>query len=127
QSGARYELGSGGASGVIVRAMRLCPHCGTRNPPEATGCASCGKPIASLSQTVVGFSPPQPENRFRGTMIGIAPPPAAGPPAAAAPRAPGPGLRQTMVGIAPLGPQGQAPASAVTSTPSVPAGPAGNS
>jgi len=107
-------LGSGGASGVIVRAMRLCPHCGTQNPSEATGCASCGKPIASLSQTVVGFSPPQAERRFRGTMIGIAPPAASppappAPPPAPAPAAQGPGLRQTMIGIAPLGPSGQAP------------------
>lgn len=109
--------------------MRLCPHCGTRNPPEATGCASCGKPIASLSQTVVGFSPPQAENRLRGTMIGIAPPPAAAPAptpptSAPAPGGQGPGLRQTMIGIAPLGPAGQPPAHSPPVTPSIPAAPA---
>ena len=107
--------------------MRLCPHCGTRNPPEATGCASCGKPLGSLNQTVVGFSPPQPESRFRGTMIGIAPPaaPAAQPPAAQPPPgAPAGGLRQTMIGIAPLGALGQAPAVAPPPNGTAPAGPA---
>lgn len=67
-------------------------------------------------------------------MIGIAPPPAAATPAtpaapvpaAAPPRPQGPGLRQTMVGIAPLGPAGQAPAPPAASTPSVPAGPTGS-
>ena len=113
--------------------MRLCPHCGTRNTPEATGCASCGKPLASFSQTVVGFSPPGPEGRFRGTMIGMAPPgvsPAAQPPPAQppVPEVPTPGaaggLRRTMIGIAPLGPAGQPPGYAATpATPPVPANP----
>ncbi|HEY3254734.1 MAG TPA: hypothetical protein VGJ91_12330, partial [Polyangiaceae bacterium] len=93
---------------------------------------SCGKPLGSLSQTVVGFSPPVPEGRFRGTMIGIAPPAApvpeptaAQPPTpVAAPGAPAGGLRQTMIGIAPLGPSGQAPGiAAPPATPSIPADP----
>ncbi|HYP98462.1 MAG TPA: hypothetical protein VER96_07300 [Polyangiaceae bacterium] len=83
-----------------------------------------------MSQTVVGFSPPQPESRFRGTMIGIAPPttpetsapPQPGP---TPPGAQGPGMRQTMIGIAPLGPAGQAPGQSAPSTPSVPAAPPG--
>ena len=133
RGGAR-ALGSRGVSGVIVRAMRLCPHCGKQNPPEATGCVSCGKALASFSQTVVGYSPPVLDGRFRGTMIGIAPPtpgapappaPAPAPPAGLGPT-PGPagGLRQTMIGIAPLGPAGQPPNGPTPpKTPSVPASP----
>jgi len=76
-----------------------------------------------MNQTVVGYSPPVPESRFRGTIIGIAPPSAPIPPVPPAPPQPstGGGLRQTMIGIAPLSPTGQAP---VPGTPSVPAEPA---
>ncbi len=95
-------------------------------------CTHCGKALAALDQTVVGYSAPAPEQRFRGTMIGMAPPRIAEPnasrtaptpaPAAARAAAPG-GLRQTMIGIAPLGPAGQAPgyAGPTPPTPSVPA------
>jgi len=101
--------------------MRPCPHCGTQNAPEASACISCGKPLVSLTETVVGYSPPAAEARFRGTMIGFAPaptPPApaqptpAAQPPPAAQQAPNPkagGLRKTMIGIAPLGPSGEAP------------------
>ncbi len=86
----------------------------------------------------MGFSPPVPDGRFRGTMIGLAPPgtppaqtpiaaaapPTPVPPAAAAPGAQAKALRQTMIGIAPLGPSGQAPSyTAPPATPSVPADP----
>ena len=91
-----------------------------------------------MGQTVVGYAPPAAQElRFRGTMMGIAPPsvpqpstpeavPAAPPPSAAAAKAPAAqppagGLRQTMIGIAPLGPQGQIPAYTAASAPSVPA------
>ena len=87
---------------------------------------SCGKPLLSLDKTVVGYAVPAPpaEARFRGTIIGLASPtdplPQAPPrpasavapaPVAAAPLAAptGGGLRKTMIGIAPLGPGGQAP------------------
>src|SRR6188768_1227336 len=125
RGGAR-ALGSGGASGVIVCAMRLCPHCATQNPPEATGCGNCGKPLASFNQTVVGFSPPVAESRLRGTIIGVAPPDmsAPTPPAPAAPAAPAAGLRKTMIGIAPLASPRQAPEQvAPPATSSIPATP----
>jgi hypothetical protein len=94
--------------------MRLCPHCGTQNPPEAVGCERCGKALGPLDQTV-GFAPPIAKQRFRGTMIGIAPPSAPlstqpGPDIAPIPATPptpephGRRLRQTMIGIAPLNP-----------------------
>lgn len=83
----------------------------------------CGKPLGPLDQTIAGYAPPARDGRFRGTMMGIAPPtiaqpgsPAAQPNPGAAPAqtqpaaaAPGGGLRQTMMGIAPLGPPGQMP------------------
>lgn len=83
-----------------------------------------------MDQTVVGYTAPVPvaEPRFRGTMIGLAPPNAVAPaPSPAAPPAAPPhspnavagGLRQTMIGIAPLGPSGQAPA-AVPPAPTAP-------
>jgi hypothetical protein len=123
--GTPRALGSGGGSRGIVRAMKPCPHCGTQNPPEAVGCVHCGKGLVSFDQTVVGFAVPAPEPRFRGTMIGMAPP--SGPqPSAPYPPTPGPnpvhgqpppqpapvppaagGLRQTMIGIAPSTPSGQ--------------------
>ncbi len=101
--------------------MRLCPHCGTQNPPEAAACVRCGKGLVSFDHTVVGFAAPAPEQRFRGTMIGMAPPdqplrsaPQGAPPqpnahAAAQPAPPQPagGLRQTMIGIAPSTASGQ--------------------
>src|SRR3954453_22696227 len=99
--------------------MRLCPQCGTQNPPDATGCSHCGKALVTFDQTVVGFAAPQQERRFRGTMIGIAPlsapqPGSAAPPAGAAPPVPPQraeptpppptpppgGLRRTMIGMA---------------------------
>lgn len=76
-----------------------------------------------MDQTVVGYAPPAAEARFRGTMIGIAPP---SPPQSTAPTphsvpAPAPGgLRQTMIGIAPL--SAAPPASpSVSSMPAAPA------
>ncbi|MEO6600612.1 MAG: hypothetical protein ABIQ16_12100 [Polyangiaceae bacterium] len=98
---------------------------------------SCGRPFARFDQTVVGFDAPAPLPRFRGTMMGIAPPavshaplpasptlpsapaPLAGaaPPPFAPPAAPaGVGLRQTMIGLAPLGPSGHAPHQSGTGT-----------
>jgi hypothetical protein len=100
--------------------MRLCSHCGTQNSPESAGCVRCGKPLARLDQTVIGYAPPPNEARFRGTMMGLAPPTIAQPAPGAAPSAPANpghaptqvhpapaaaqrgGLRQTMIGLAPL-------------------------
>lgn len=85
--------------------MRRCPHCEAQNLPDSPGCVQCGKPFLALDQTIVGHAPPEAKPaRFRGTMIGIAPPGAAppnpAPPAADASRAGG--LNRTMIGIAPL-------------------------
>jgi len=84
--------------------------------------------LVSFDQTVVGFAAPATEKRFRGTMIGIAPPsalqpgaeagatPAPGPdPGAAAtaeapvapPAAPRAGLHRTIIGMAAPAPSGQ--------------------
>ena len=84
--------------------------------------------MVSFDQTVVGFAAPATEKRFRGTMIGIAPPsalqpgaeagatPAPGPdPGAAAtaeapvapPAAPRAGLHRTIIGMAAPAPSGQ--------------------
>jgi hypothetical protein len=81
--------------------------------------------LVSFDRTVVGFAvPATTEKRFRGTMIGIAPPsaqqpgaqpdatpppaPAPGPPTTAeAPAVPRVGLHQTIIGMAPPAPSGQ--------------------
>ncbi|MEP7051319.1 MAG: hypothetical protein ABJB12_13245 [Pseudomonadota bacterium] len=127
--------------------MRLCPFCGSQNSAEALGCAHCGRPFAALDRTVTGHaSPTAPsgkEARFRGTMIGLAPPgvaqPLAAPPAAADASFPAPapippagappaagnvphggGLRQTMIGIAPLNTSGQVHSSSASGAPQQP-------
>src|ERR1700759_3401260 len=104
--------------------MRLCPHCGTQNPPNAPSCAHCGKALVSFDKTVVGFAAPAaagpsasaPPRPFAGTVIGIGSPTGEAPaqaPFPSAPPPPAPGsqqgrrAQQTIIGMAaptPMGP-----------------------
>lgn len=69
----------------------FCPNCGSKNDDKALRCAQCGFELQAKKQAP----------RFKGTMVMQVPSPAVG--ASPSPKPLDPGLKGTMVGVAPPG------------------------